>query len=68
MTTKTCFFTDANDGIDAEIAMASLAVGTSLPSQASVASWSSLKGESRCFCAASRTWLLDSVTVPSMQT
>src|ERR1700693_704806 len=64
---KICFITGANDGIGAEIAMAALAVGTSLPTQASVASWPSLKGESRCFCAASRTWLLDLVTAPSMQ-
>ena len=67
MAKKSCLITGANDGIGAEIAMAALAVGTSLPTQASVASWPSLKGESRCFCAASRTWLLDSVTAPSMQ-
>ncbi len=42
MTTKACFLTDANR---AEIAMAASVVGTSLPNQASVASWSSLKGE-----------------------
>jgi hypothetical protein len=64
MTTKNCFFTDANR---AEISMVALAVGTSLPTQASVASWPSLKGESGCFCVASHTWLLDLVTAPSMQ-
>ena len=64
MTTKNCFFTDANR---AEISMVALAVGTSLPTQASVASRPSLKGESRCFCVASHTWLLDLVTAPSMQ-
>jgi hypothetical protein len=42
MTIKACFLTDANR---AEIAMAALVVGTSLPTQASVASWPSLKGE-----------------------
>jgi len=64
MPTKTCFFTDANR---AEISMAALVVDTSLPTQASVASWLSLKGELRCFCAAPHTWLLDLVTAPSMQ-
>ena len=44
-----CFMTCANHGIGAEIARAALAVGTSLPSQTSVASWPSLKGESRCY-------------------
>src|SRR5258705_3273276 len=39
MAKKSCLITDANDGIGAEIAMAALAVGTSLPTQASVASW-----------------------------
>ena len=41
--------------------------GASFPTQALVASWSSLKARSRCFCVASRTWLPDFVTAPSMQ-
>jgi len=40
---------------------------TSWPTQASVASWQSLKGESRSFWATARTWLLDLFTAPSMR-
>jgi hypothetical protein len=62
MITKVWFITGANRGLGAEIAKKALAAGTSLPSQASVASWPSLKSESRCFCAALRTWLLDLIS------
>src|SRR5271165_5308306 len=55
-----CFMTCANHGIGAEIARAALAVGTSLPTQTSAASWPSPKGESH-------SWLADLVTAPSMQ-
>ena len=67
MAKNICFIAGANDGIGAEIAMAALAVGISFPTKASVTSGPSLKGESRCCCAASRTGLLDLVTAPSMQ-
>jgi len=49
MVKKSCFMTGAHGGIGAEIARAALAVGASLPTQASVASWPSPNGESRCF-------------------
>jgi hypothetical protein len=55
-----CFMTCAHHGIGDEIARAVLAVGTSLPSQTSDASWPSPKGESQ-------GWLVDLVTAPSMQ-
>jgi hypothetical protein len=67
MAKNICSITGANDGIGAKIAMAALAVGISFPTKASVTSGSSLKGKSRCCCAASRTGHLDLVTAPSMQ-
>jgi hypothetical protein len=55
-----CFMMCAHHGIGDEIARAALAVGTSLPSQTSDASWPSPKGQSH-------RWLVDLVTGPSMQ-
>ncbi len=55
-----CFVTCANHGICAEIARAALAVGTSLPTQTSAASWPSPKGESQ-------RWLVNLVNAPLMQ-
>ena len=55
-----CFMMCANHGIGAEIAGAAFALGTSLPTQTSAASWPSPAGESH-------GWLVDLVTAPSMQ-
>jgi hypothetical protein len=55
-----CFMTCANHGIKVEIARAALAVGTSLPTQTSTASWPSPQGELH-------RWLVDWVTAPSME-
>jgi hypothetical protein len=57
---EVCFMTCAHHGIGAEIARAALAVGTSLPTQTSAASWPSPKGESH-------RWPVDLVTAPSME-
>jgi hypothetical protein len=55
-----CFMICAHHGTGDEIARAALAVGTSLPSQTSVAPWPSPKGQSH-------GWLVDLVTAPSRQ-